>query len=213
MTSKILDFNKRGTIFALLLMLLIINCSSIQGQTTSIDENCNCPVDSLLDLYRSEYSKSMIEACPDEADLYELNVIKQEKLFFTLLFYEWEGQTRLSLFAETVFPVPFLHCVESYALHRGDELFICQLNKGVYDKAKDSLLKGLSLSPANERKLMAWDGEPFMLDFLYVDQSWILEDRGSDKVGYWFQASQKQKKCENKRIKGQDPVGFEYQKE
>lgn len=148
----------------------------------------------------------MIEACPDEADLYELNVIKQEKLFFTLLFYEWEGQTRLSLFAETVFPVPFLHCVESYALHRGDELFICQLNKGVYEKAKDSLLKGLSLSPANERTLMAWDGEPFMLDFLYVDQSWILEDRGSDKVGYWFQASQKQKKCENKRIKGQVPL-------
>lgn len=186
------------TIITLTIMIQMLVFCNIQGQSINTEEDYKCPVDSILDLYRVEYSKGMIETWPNEAEEYELSVVKQKKLYFTLLFYEWEGNTRLALFAEDIFPVPFLNDLESYAYHRGDELFICQINKVVSAEAKDSLLEGLTLRPASEREIMGWDGEPFMLDFLYTDNTWLLEYCGFDHVGYWFQASQKQWKHEQR---------------
>ena len=111
----------------------------------------------------------------------------------TFVFYEWEGYTRLTMWATPASPIVLKDKLFAYAYRNGNTLFFCQINEDVSEKAKKEIIEGIVLRSVKELNILQKNGEPFSIDYIYEKEKWNKIEQGID-VGKWILATEKTNK-------------------
>lgn len=191
-TKKRLDLISNYMRNLFIFFLICTGCSSAKN----ID-GASLPIDSIIREYQNEYSSIMSTIYPNDSCEYSLSMIVNSKLYYTFILYNWEGTTHLTIWGDPAIPTPLLRYYKFYAYKSPNELFFCEIGDSIPENVKESLMRGLNIEPCNDHAVSEWDGDPFLIDFLFDNGSWKKVDQGFDKVGFWFQVS---KQYNNKNI-------------
>ncbi len=150
-------------------------------------------VDKLILDYCHGYSSEMLAIDPYSYEDFNLFSVLSTQMNYTFVFYEWEGYTRLTMWATPASPIVLKDKLFAYAYRNGNTLFFCQINEDVSEKAKKEIIEGIVLRSVKELNILQKNGEPFSIDYIYEKEKWNKIEQGID-VGKWILATEKTNK-------------------
>lgn len=145
----------------------------------------------LSDFKNSYYQELLQKGDSEEIDYYKWLLARG--INYTLVLYEWESVPHVTIWSSSR---PFIHSgVPVWRTAIGpDSLFFHQVTESGIDSAKINLFGFLDLEYLEKNDYPIIDGEPYSMDYVFVNNKWVLDEKGWRNVGHWFEAERKDEK-------------------
>ncbi len=142
----------------------------------------------LSDFKESYYQELLQKGDSEEIDYYKW--LLNRGLYYTLVMYEWEDSPHVTIWSSYR---PFIFSGDSVwiAAKGQDSLYFHQLTEFGLDAARNDLFKDLDLEFLEKNDYPVIEGEPFSMDYVFVNNKWILEKKGWKHIGHWLEAERK----------------------
>lgn len=155
----------------------------------SFTESCRNVTKTSLETLVSEFKESYYQELLQKGDTEEIEYyewILSRGICITLVMYEWEDVPHVSIWSSHK---PFILSGSPVWRTRNglDSLFFHQVSEFGIESAKKDLFKVLQLDFIEKNNYPAINGEPYSMDYVFLNNKWILVGKGWN-AGHWYEA-------------------------